>query len=67
MREQIVESIPEINLIKDADLREKTLQVWEDAIADGGWTFDAIRRMPFSVHVENCNITFIEHVRTVSR
>ncbi len=67
MREQIVESIPEINLIKDADLREKTLQVWEDAIADGGWTFEAIRRMPFSVHVENCNITFIEHVRTVCK
>ena len=67
MREKIVEAIPEINLIEDADLREKTLQVWEDAIADGGWTFDAIRRMPFSVHVENCNITFIEHVRTVCK
>lgn len=67
MKDKIVEEIPEINLIKDADLREKTLQVWEDAIREGGWTLEAIRKMPFSVHVENCNITFIEHVRTVCK
>ena len=67
MREKIVETIPEIDLIKDADLREKTLQVWEDAITTGGWTLEAILKMPFSVHVENCNITFIEHVRTVCK
>ncbi len=67
MRQEIIKILPEIELIKDTDLREKTLQVWEDAIADGGWTFEAIERMPFSVHVENCNITFIEHVRTVCK
>ena len=67
MKEQIVEAIPEIDLIQDADLREKTIQVWEDAIAEGGWTLEAIMKMPFSVHVENCNITFIEHVRTVCK
>lgn len=65
MKDKIVEAIPEINLITDADLREKTVRVWEDAIASGGWTWEAIEKMPFSVHVENCNITFIEHVRTV--
>lgn len=65
MRDKIFAAIPEINLITDADLREKTLQVWADAIASGGWSWEAIEKMPFSVHVENCNITFIEHVRTV--
>jgi len=65
MKQQIVEVIPEINLITDADLREKTVQVWEDAISEGGWAIEQIQKMPFSVHVENCNITFIEHVRTV--
>ena len=67
IKEQIVEAIPEINLIADADLREKTLQVWEDALAESGWTFDALQRMPFSIFVENCNISFIEHVRTVCK
>jgi hypothetical protein len=65
MKEKIVETIPEINLIKDESLREKTVQVWEDAITQGGWTLEAIMKMPFTVYVENCNITFIEHVRTV--
>lgn len=67
LRNRIIEAIPEINLIEDAELREKTVQVWEDAVTEGGWTFEAIEKMPFSVHVENCNITFIEHVRTVCK
>lgn len=67
MREKIRQAIPEFELIADKILREKTVQVWEDAVTDGGWTWEAIERMPFSIHVENCNITFIEHVRTVCK
>lgn len=67
IKEQIVEAIPEINLITDADLREKTVQVWEDAMTESGWTMDALHKMPFSIFVENCNISFIEHVRTVCK
>ena len=67
MKERIAEMIPEFALITDVGLREKAIQVWQDAIEDGGWTFEVIESMPFSVHVENCNITFIEHVRTVCK
>jgi putative nucleotidyltransferase with HDIG domain len=67
MRESLLELIPEFNLINDAGLREKTIDVWLDAIADGGWSLDMIRNMPFTVHVENCDITFVEHVRTVCK
>ncbi len=67
MREKIVRAMPEFELIEDTKLREQTVQVWEDAVRDGGWTWEAIEKMPFSVHVENCNITFIEHVRTVCK
>jgi putative nucleotidyltransferase with HDIG domain len=67
MKEKILEILPEIELIKDAELRRQTAQVWEDAIIDGGWTIEQILKMPFTVHVENCNITFIEHVRTVCK
>lgn len=67
MREKIMAALPEIDLIQDADLREKVVQVWEDAVAEGGWSWETIEKMPFSVHVENCNITFIEHVRTVCK
>jgi putative nucleotidyltransferase with HDIG domain len=67
MKQRLLELIPEFELIADTDLRERTLQVWEDAVSEGGWTLEAIQKMPFSVHVENCNITFIEHVRTVCK
>lgn len=67
MRETLIETIPEFELIADENLREKTIQVWEDAVAEGGWNWKTVMRMPFSVHVENCNITFIEHVRTVCK
>lgn len=66
-REEIVEAIPEFNLIADEDLRARTIGVWEDALREGGWTLEQIKRMPFSIHVENCQITFIEHVRTVCK
>ena len=65
MKEEITEAIPEINFIREDKLREQTLQVWEDAMREGGWTLAALHKMPFSLFVENCNISFIEHVRTV--
>lgn len=61
----LTETITEFGLIEDDDLREKTIQVWEDALSEGEWKWETVMKMPFSVHVENCNITFIEHVRTV--
>lgn len=67
MREILLEAIPEFDLIKDEDLREKSINVWEDALEEGDWNWETVLKMPFSVHVENCNITFIEHVRTVCK
>ena len=67
LEEQILAAIPEFGLIGDKDLREKSLQIWIDAVEEGSWTFASIEKMPFSIHVEDCNITFIEHVRTVCK
>ena len=67
MKEEILEAIPEINLIKDETLRGQTLQVWEDAMREGGWAMAQVLKMPFTVYVPDCNITFIEHVRTVCK
>ncbi len=64
LKEEISGAMPEFDLIRDATLRANAVSVWEDAITEGGWTMEQIRAMPFSVHVENCNISFIEHVRT---
>jgi putative nucleotidyltransferase with HDIG domain len=67
MKEEILKVIPEFYLICDETLREKTLAVWQDALQMGGWTLEQVNEMPFSLHVENCRISFIEHVRTVCK
>ena len=37
MRDEIKKLLPELEEIRDAILREKVADVWEDAIRTGGW------------------------------
>ena len=37
MREDLLKFIPEFNLIKDLNLKEKVLKVWENALTTGDW------------------------------
>ncbi len=67
MRQRIKELIPEFDQIRDGDLRDKALGVWEDALIEAGWEPEELLRMPFSLWVENVQVNFIEHVRTVCR
>lgn len=66
MRERLLELIPEFDLIHDADLREKTLKTWEAAMKEGGWTPDDLTRMPFTLLINPCPASYIEHVRAVT-
>lgn len=65
MKNEIRRLIPEFDLIQDENLRERACAVWEEAIAEGGWTLDDLSRMPFTLMADNVPISFIEHVRTV--
>ena len=58
--------IPEFDLIQDADLREKTIKTWEAAIEESGWTPDELTRMPFTLLINPCPASYIEHVRAVT-
>ena len=66
MRERLFELIPEFNLIEDADLREKTIETWETAMEEGGWTMDDLLTMPFTLLINPCPVNFIEHTRAVA-
>jgi len=66
MRTALLSVIPEFDLIEDLDLREKTLQVWEAAMARGGWTLTALAEMPFTLLINPCPASYIEHVRAVT-
>ena len=58
--------LPEIEMIKDADLREKTLAVVEDALKMGGWTCDDLDRIPFTMLIEKTPVSFLTHTRAVT-
>ena len=66
MRERLLELVPEFALIEDEDLKEKTIQVWEAAMERGGWTPDDLDQMPFTLLINPCPASYIEHVRAVT-
>ncbi len=67
MRERLLELIPEFDLIKNAELREKCLGTWEAAMEESGWTPDTLNGMPFTLLINPCPVSFIGHVRAVTR
>lgn len=66
MRDRLLELMPEFNLIQEAGLRDKCLQAWEVAMQAGGWTPDDLTRLPFTLLINPCPASFIEHVRAVT-
>ena len=65
MREDLLKFIPEFNLIKDSDLKEKVLKVWENALTAGDWEIKDLQRMPFTLLIDLCPCNMIEHIRGV--
>ncbi len=65
MRKDIVVALPELSLIEDAALREKVIDVWEEALKTGGFSLWDLKNMPFTLLADNVSVTFLEHVRAV--
>jgi hypothetical protein len=65
--DELTRLIPEFDEIADQDLRGKTLAVWEEALATGGWQATDLAQMPFTLLADGVKISFAEHVSTVAR
>jgi putative nucleotidyltransferase with HDIG domain len=65
--EVIYKLLPEIEMIKQDELREKVAAVWADAIDLGGWKPDDLDAIPFTLLIPECDISLILHTRTVTR
>lgn len=65
MRKEIVAALPELSLIQDSALRDKVLDVWEEALKTGGFSLWDLKNMPFTLLADNVSVTFLEHVRAV--
>ena len=64
MRDKVKKIWPEIEWIKDKELREKTLDCWVYAIRNSVLSTEDLEVIPFSLLIKDCNITFMNHKRT---
>lgn len=65
MRASLEQIWPEIEWIQDPELREKVYQTWEYALEQSVLTPEDLTRIPFTLLVKDCQVTFMEHKRAV--
>ncbi len=66
MEDEIRKLLPEIELIQDKDLRQKTQRVWAEAIKRGGWKPEDLTHLPFTLLIPGTEVSLIEHTRAVT-
>jgi putative nucleotidyltransferase with HDIG domain len=66
MSEELLELIPEFNLIEDAELREKCIKTWKVAMQRGGWKAADLPKMAQSLQIRDAPTDFVEHTRAVT-
>ena len=64
MRDKVLQIWPEINWIKDEDLRNKTLDAWVWAIENSVLSPEDLEVIPFSLLIKDVNVSFMNHKRT---
>ena len=67
MHKELIEILPEFELIKDDDLRLQCLQVWDEVMTTGGWSMEDLEQIPFTLLIPNCSVGFREHVQAVTQ
>ena len=65
--ESVRNLLPEVDLIKQEDLRQSVISVWQDAIDLGGWTADDLADIPFTLLIPDCKFDLVTHTRVVTR
>lgn len=65
MRDAVDRLWPEIDWIKDPALRESVRQTWIRAFELSPLEPDDLLRIPFTLLVKDCRVTFMEHKRCV--
>ena len=64
MKEKVLKIWPEINWIKDEELKTKVLDCWVYAIENSVLSPEDLEVIPFSLLIKDCNVTFMNHKRT---
>ena len=67
MREKIKKLFAQqLEKIKDQNLREKVIDIWTNATHKGGWKFDELEDIPFTLLTDTKGINLIEHTIAVT-
>ncbi len=64
MRQQVLKIWPEISWINNEELREKTTDAWVWAIENSVLEPDDLEKIPFSLLIKDCQVSFMNHKRT---
>ena len=67
MKEQLLKLIPEFSEIKDSELKDKTLNAFVMALEKGGWKPEDLDKIPFTLLIENVEVSFLKHTRAVTQ
>ena len=65
MRERLKEIWPEIEWVENAELKEKIYQTWEYALEHSALSPESLLKIPFTLLIKDCPVTFMEHKRAV--
>jgi len=65
MIEQVTKLWPELEWITDQTLRRQTAETWNLALENSKLTADDLNKIPFTLLVKDCPVTFMEHKRAV--
>ena len=65
MIDEVYKLWPELDWIKDVILREKVANTWTMALEKSVLTADELQEIPFTLLVENIEVSFIAHKRCV--
>jgi putative nucleotidyltransferase with HDIG domain len=63
---ELAQLFPEVNLVGDDSLREKTEKVWVLGMERGGWTMEDLAKIPFTLLISDTRISLVEHTRAVT-
>ena len=63
MNNEIKKLWPELDWIEDEDLREKIAATWELAFSKSVLTPEDLYRIPFTLLVKDCKVTFMANKR----
>ena len=64
MKDKVMAIWPEINWIKDEELKTKTRDAWVYAIENSPLEPKDLEEIPFSLLIKDCNVSFMNHKRT---